>query len=178
VSRRAVVAVLVTLLTAGPFVAAAAAAGASSLSVRMSGVRISTGLGDKFMFRTTVVNHGPTEARGLIAHLNIVGLEPSVYVDPEDWSSHRTIYVRTLRPRESTTITWRMQAVSAGAFDVYVAVFRRGAVGGTPTTGQAIRLSVHDRRTLNSGGILPLALGTPALLTALAFGIRLRRRRH
>jgi hypothetical protein len=66
--------------------------------------------------------------------------------------------------------------VSAGAFDVYVAVFRRAAVGGAPTTGQAVLLSVHDRRTLSAGGILPLSLGVPAFLTALALGIRLRRR--
>jgi hypothetical protein len=173
VNRCAVVAVLVTLLTAGP---AAADAGSSPLSVRTSHVRISTRLGDKFRLRTTVVNDGPTAERGLIAHLNIVGLDPSVYVDPEDWSSHRTSYLRTLRPGESTTITWRLQAVSAGAFDVYVAVFRRAAVGGAPTTGQAVLLSVHDRRTLSAGGILPLSLGVPAFLAALALGIRLRRR--
>jgi hypothetical protein len=172
VSRRVVVAALVALLAAGVVVASA---DASSLSVRMSRVRISTGLGDKFTFRTTVANHGPAAARGLIAHLNIVGLDPSVYVDPEDWSSHRTSYLRTLGPGESTTITWRMQAVNAGAFDVYVAVFPRGAVGRAPTTGQAIRLAVRDRRTLNSGGILPLALGVPSFLVLLALGVRLRR---
>jgi hypothetical protein len=56
-----------------------------------------------------------------------------------------------------------------------VAVFPRGAVGRAPTTGQAIRLAVRDRRTLNSGGILPLALGVPSFLVLLALGVRLRR---
>ena len=168
--------VLVTALIA--VVAAlvlAASAGVSLLSVQMSRVRISTGIGDKFTLRSTVVNHGEAPARGLIAHLNVVGLDSGVYVDPEDWSSHRTSYLQTLPPGRSTTITWRMQAVNAGAFDVYVAVMPRGVVGRIPTTGQAVRLTVRDRRTLNSGGILPLALGVPSFLALLALGVRLRR---
>jgi hypothetical protein len=36
---------------------------------------------------------------------------------------------------------------------------------------------IQDRKTLNSGGILPLALGLPALLGLLALGVRLRRAR-
>jgi hypothetical protein len=175
-SRRLLVAVFVVLLTASGLAAfAQSAAGAPELSVRMSRIGISTSLGDKFTFRSTVVNQGPTAARGLIAHLNIFGLDSSVYVDPEDWSSNRTRYLETLRPGKSTTITWRMQAVNAGAFDVYVAVLPRRAIGRAPTTGQALRLAVADRRSLNSGGILPLALGVPSLLALLALGVRLRR---
>jgi hypothetical protein len=173
--RRILVAVLCALCAVVALAASpVGAAGASRFSVSMSRAQISTKLGDKFRFTTRVVNHGSAPATGLIAHLNIVGLDPSVYVDPEDWSSHRTSYLRTLRPGESATITWRMQAVNAGKFDVYVAVLPARA-GSAPTTGRALRLAVRDRRTLNSGGILPLALGVPSLLALLALGVRLRR---
>jgi hypothetical protein len=169
-------AVLVAFLAVSAFATCAqGAAAAHGVSVSVSRVRISTDLGHKFSFRSTVVNHGSAAASGLIAHLNIVGLDSSVYVDPEDWSSHRTIYLETLPPGGSKTITWRLQAVSAGAFDVYVAVFSRRAVAQAPTTGPAVRVAVADRRTLNSGGILPLALGIPAFLGLLAVGVRLRR---
>jgi hypothetical protein len=40
-----------------------------------------------------------------------------------------------------------------------------------------VRVSIQDRKTLNSGGILPLALGIPGALGLLALGVRLRRRR-
>jgi hypothetical protein len=173
-SRRVLVAGLV-LLVAASLAAARSAQGASRFSVGVSRTRISTGLGDKFTLRSTVVNNGSRAARGLIAHLNVVGLDPSVYVDPEDWSSHRTIYLETLPARKSTTITWRLQAVSAGAVDVYVAVFPRSATARPPTTGPAVRVTIADKRTLNSGGILPLALGIPAFLGLLAFSVRLKR---
>ena len=154
-----------------------AAAGAPQVSVSVSRDRIATDLGHKFTFRSTVVNRGQASSRGLIAHLNIVGLDSSVYVDPEDWSSHRTIYLYALPPGGSKTITWRLQAVSAGKFDVYVAVFSRRAIAQAPATGPAVRVAVADRRTLNSGGILPLALGIPALLGLLAFSVRVKRER-
>ena len=173
--RRILVAVLCALCAVVALAASpVGAAGASRFSVSMSRAQISTKLGDKFRFTTRVVNHGSAPATGLIAHLNIVGLDPSVYVDPEDWSSHRTSYLRTLRPGESATIRWRMQAVNPGKFDVYVAILP-ARVGSAPTTGRALRLAVRDRRTLNSGGILPLALGVPSLLVVLALGARLRR---
>jgi hypothetical protein len=175
-SRRRIVAVLTALsATAALAASLASPTGASRFSVSVSRAQISTQLGDRFTFRSTVVNHGRTAARGLIAHLNVVGLDPSVYVDPEDWSSHRTSYLETLPPGGSTTITWRLQAVSAGEFDLYVAVLPRRAGARPPTTGPAVRVAVADRRTLNSGGIVPLALGVPALLGLLALAVRFRR---
>ena len=176
--RQRLVAVLSALSAAAALAASlAGSAGASRFSVGMSRAQITTHLGDRFTFRSTVVNHGRTAARGLIAHLNVVGLEPSVYVDPEDWSSHRTSYLKALPPGGSATITWRLQAVSAGTFDVYVAVLPHSAIARPPTTGPAVRVAVADRRTLNSGGILPLALGVPALLGLFALAVRLRRSR-
>jgi ABC-type branched-subunit amino acid transport system ATPase component len=44
--------------------------------------------------------------------------------------------------------------------------------------GKTTAISIADRRTLDSGGILPLALGVPALLGALTLGVRLVRRRE
>jgi hypothetical protein len=38
-----------------------------------------------------------------------------------------------------------------------------------------LRVEIAKRRTLNSGGVLPLALGIPALLGLTALGVRARR---
>jgi hypothetical protein len=38
-----------------------------------------------------------------------------------------------------------------------------------------IRVSVAEWRTINSGEILPLSMGIPAALAAVALGVRLRR---
>jgi hypothetical protein len=170
-------AVVVVLVGALLFPAGAhAAGGATRLAVTVDRARISTQLGHKFVFRSTITNRGPQAVSGLIAHLNIVSLRDGVYVDPEDWSSHRTRYLGPLTAGGSTSTTWRMQAVNAGEFGVYVAVLRRAGPAGPPTPGPAIRLAVAKRQTLNSGGILPLAIGIPALFGLMIAGLRLRRR--
>jgi len=177
-SRSRILTVLAALLAGLVFASVKVATAAPGEAVSVNRALISTDLGHKFTFRSRITNNGQAAARGLIAHLNIVGLDPSVYIDPEDWSSHRTIYLDTLPAGGSKTITWRLQAVSAGKVDVYVAVFSRRAIATAPNTSPAIRVAVADRKTLNSGGILPLALGVPAFLALLAFSVRVKRRRQ
>jgi hypothetical protein len=146
------------------------------VSVTVERTRISTALGRRFEFRSTVSNRSSRPARGLIAHLNVLSLRNGIYVDPEDWSSQRTRYLGTLQPDTSRTITWRMQAVNHGTFGVYVAVLNETGSARPPTTAPTIRLAVAERQTLNAGGIVPLAAGMPAFLGLLTVGFWLRRR--
>jgi hypothetical protein len=148
----------------------------NGLRVTVDRTRIETKLGHTFAFRSTIANHGPSPIRGLVAHLNVLSFDSAVYVDPEDWSSQRTKYLAPLQPGRSTTVTWKMQAVNTGGFGVYVAVLPR-VPGAQPSAGPAIDVTVAKRTTLNSEGILPLALGIPATLGLLALVVRLRRRR-
>lgn len=158
-------------------VAPAAAHAAGGLSVAVDRTLVSTRLGQKFEFRSTIANHGTAAASGLIAHLNVLSLRNGMYVDPEDWSSHRTRYLAPIPAGGSTTLTWRLNAVNAGRLGLYVAVLPQSGAPTPPTTGATIRVEIADRKTLNSGGILPLALGIPALLALATLGLRLRRAR-
>jgi hypothetical protein len=171
-SRTALAAVVAGLILS----LGASAADASRISVTVDRNQISTQLGGRFAFRSTITNRGSSAADGLIAHLNVLSLRPGVYVDPEDWSSERTRYLRTIPPGGSITTTWRIQAVNAGSFGLYVAVVQESGRALPPSTGPAVRLKVSERKTLNSGGILPLALGVPGLLGAVTLALRLRRR--
>lgn len=171
--RRLATVVVIALLAAAP------AAGASGpLSVSLDRTQVATRLGHTFAFHSTIGNHGTSPAAGLIAHLNVLSLRGGVYVDPEDWSSHRTRYLRPIPAGGSTTITWRIKAVNAGSIGVYVAVLPASGAPVTPTTGPTLRLSIADRKSLNSGGIVPLALGMPALLVALLLAARITRWRR
>jgi hypothetical protein len=179
VSPRGTLGVIVALVAAlllAPDTDAAGVTGTAPLSVQVNHARISTKLGHRFAFRSTIWNHGSAPVSGVIAHLNVLSLGSGVYVDPEDWSTHRTLYLGTIPAGGSTMTTWRMQAVNAGRFGVYVAALTSNGAARAPTTGPAIEIVVADRKTLNSGGILPLALGIPAGLGLLAVGLRLQRR--
>ena len=154
-----------------------APAAQAGLSVSNDRTAIATKLGHKFVFHSTIRNNGKAAAGGLVAHLNVVDLSGHTYVDPEDWSSHRTRYLAPIPAGGSTTLPWPMNAVNSGTIGVYVAVLPRSGAPVPPTTGPTLRVRIQDRKTLNSGGILPLALGLPSLLGLLAFGVRLRRGR-
>jgi hypothetical protein len=174
--RHALAASLATLLGALALAGGAQAAGKpAGLSVSVDRTSISTKLGHKFRFRSTFTNRGPAPAGGLIAHLNVLSLHSDVYVDPEDWSSHRTRYLPPIPAGGSITIAWPMEAVNHGAFAVYVTLVPDNGAPRPPTIGPAIKVAVADRKTLNSGGILPLALGIPALIGLLTLGLRFRR---
>jgi hypothetical protein len=151
-------------------------ADSSAAAVRVDRTVISTALGHKFIFRTRIENESAAPARGLIAHLNVLSLRTGVYVDPEDWSSHRTRYLAPIPAGSSIILTWRLQAVNAGSFGVYVAVLPQSGAARPPITGPTVHVSVAERKTLNSGGTLPLVLGIPALLAALSLGLRAQRR--
>jgi len=153
-----------------------AAGGSSSPTVSVDRTAISTALGRTFVFHSTITNRSTAPATGLIAHLNVLSLDRGVYVDPEDWSSHRTRYLAPIPAGASTTLTWKMQAVNSGSFGVYVAVLPQSGAARPPVTGPTLHVSIVQRKTLNSGGTLPLVLGIPALLGALALGAKLRRR--
>jgi hypothetical protein len=112
----------------------AAPAASAGVSVSLDRTNVSTKLGHSFTFRSTIANHGQAPARGLIAHLNVLSLRNSVYVDPEDWSSHRTRYLAPIPPGGSTTLSWKVKAVNAGSIGVYVAVLPRAGAA-APTTG-------------------------------------------
>lgn len=166
-------AVVLLLLLVAP--GAAVADANPNVSVDRATVR--TTLGHTFVFRTTLTNHTAAPATGLVAHLNILSLDGHVYVDPEDWSSHRTRYLPPIPANGSTTLTWKLNAVNAGHLGAYVAVLPRSGAAPRATTGPTVSITVADRRTLNSGGILPLALGIPVLLGLLALALKLSRGR-
>ena len=158
--------------------AAPASASSTRLVVSLDRTQVATRLGHTFAFHSTIANHGSAPAAGLIAHLNVLSLRNGVYVDPEDWSSHRTRYLAPIPAGGSTTLTWRIKAVNAGSIGVYVAVLPGSGAPVPPTTGATLRIAIADRRTLNSGGIVPLALAVPALLGLVVLLARLRRSRR
>lgn len=173
--RRRAVAVVVSL--AGLVLAAPGLAQLSpDLTIAVDRARISSDLGGKFSFESTITNDGQAAATDLIAHLNVLSLRDGTYVDPEDWSSDRTRYLGPIPAGGSVTTRWNMQAVNDGEFAIYVALLPASGEPVPPATAPAIRLDVASRRTLNPEGMVPIALGVPLVIGLLGLGVRLRRR--
>lgn len=174
VDRRAaqLAAVLATCAISAPALAA------DEILVTVDQPRVATELGRNFGVTTTITNRGSVPSVAVLAHLNVLSLTSDVYVDPEDWSSERTRYLGVLPAGASTTINWKLKAVNPGRFATFVSVLPEAGSTDAPTNGANVTISVATRQTLNSGGILPLAIGIPAALALLTVSVRVRRSRR
>jgi hypothetical protein len=103
----------------GPAAPALAAPDATVVEVGFDRTEVTTMVGSRFTVHSRITNPGRATDR-LFAHLNVASLDRQVYVDPEDWSSDRTQEVAPLPPAGSATLSWEVQAVNAGSFDLYV----------------------------------------------------------
>ena len=154
------------------------AAGAADVSVELDRTELSTSIGQRFGFTSTIRNDSDEPMEGVVAHLNVLGLDPDIYVDPEDWSSDRTQFLDPLPAHESVQLTWDVQAVSPGDLAIYVTVTRQEGAAEV-TASNALRVSVAQARKLNATAAAPLVIGMPAgvlLLLVLATVRRHRRR--
>jgi hypothetical protein len=169
-ARRVAGLAIAALLLWAPAAAAAGAPPAITLDRGAVAIR----LGKSFAFTSTLAA-GSAPTGPLVAHLNVVSLDPDTYVDPEDWSTHRTRYLAPVAPGGSRSIRWSVKAVSAGRIAIYVTAVPVGGAGAI-AVGPPLRVQVADRRTLNSGGVVPLALAVPAAVTLVAVAARRRAR--
>ena len=154
-------------------VAAPASAARSPVEVSLNRTEVSTRIGESFNFDSEIRNTGTERLSGLVAHLNVAGLDSGIYVDPEDWSEDRTRFLPTLGPGETTRVGWDVKAVTGGRAAIYVVALPAGA---EPAVSPAMTVDITETTDLNSGGVLPLALGVPAVLGAVALLVRRRRR--
>ena len=145
------------------------------VSVELSREAVSAEPGEKISFESTVRNTGDRPLSGLIAHLNILSSDPGVYVDPEDWSARRTLFLDDLPAGQATRLRWEVQAVTAGPMILFVAV-TRPRTRDVAVSGQ-LQLAVGGQRVVNAGGVLPLVAGVPAAVLLLLGLTRVRRRR-
>jgi hypothetical protein len=85
--------------------------------------------------------------------------------------------VPTLGPGESTSISWSVTAVTGGRAAIYVVVLPDDPGRARPASSPAMDVRIAEAKDLNSDGVLPLALGVPALLGMLTLAARRRRSR-
>jgi hypothetical protein len=162
-------AALLVLASATPGAALGRQSGAS---VELDRSSISLAVGQQFSFASTIRNPGSAPLTGVVVHLNVLSLDPSVYVDPEDWSSHRTRYLDPIAPSGSTTVHWSLRAVNRGRFVIYVGALPAGGAAGVAVS-RPLHVDVAGRRTLNPGGVIPLVVAIPAVLLLAACARRL-----
>ncbi len=154
------------------------AVGDLRVSVSLSEVAALTG--ERFTFTSEISNKGSDPSPALIANLNIVSLDQSAYIDPEDWSPQRFANVAPIEAGSSAEQTWTVNPVLKGSVAVYVVIVPESpdlAKAEALVSSSAIHLQIGEQRTLNPGGVLPVVLAVPGLLGLILLGLVMARRR-
>ena len=130
-------------------------------------------MGDRLAFQSVIRNAGSRPIKGVVAWLGLVQVDPGQEqpVDLEDWSAHKAITVAELAPGQSVSTEWPMRLIAAGHYRVVVSA---AAGDGVLSASPFVDVTVQQKSVVESGRVLPVALGVPALLVG---GLLLRQRR-
>jgi len=146
-----------------------------TIAVRIEPTTSSLTLGENLDLRIAVTNHGAGPSPPLVIHLDITNPDRSTSVDPEDWTATLSKPVGVVAAGDTVTVRWNIQPISGGTFATYAVALSPGI--DNVATSNVLQVHVAEQRTLNPGGILLVAVGTPALVGALLLlQVRLARR--
>jgi hypothetical protein len=167
------------LLLASPFTVAAA-----QLSVEITPATANPShprMGDRLAFRSIIRNTGPDKAANIVAWLSLLRVDPGKEqpVDLEDWSAQKAVTLPSLAPGETVETEWPVRLIQAGAYRVAViAATAGGAEPGAPVASPFAGFTVAAKPVIESGRVLPVAIGVPLVLgAALLWRTRGRRTR-
>lgn len=144
-----------------------AASGSSSenLTLTISPSSNAVLLGDTFDVRIDVTNTGAAPTSPLVVHIDVTDPTSAESVDPEDWTPTLSKQIGAVGPGESADVDWQLQPISPGSFTLYAVSLSAGE--DAVAISNVVTVDVTDRRTLNPEGILPVAIGVPALIGGL-----------
>jgi hypothetical protein len=133
-------------------------------------------MGDHLRFWSTITNEGAQPVEGLVAWISLVEIDPGHEqpVDLEDWSAHKAITGATLKPGQSLRTDWPMRLIKGGDYRVVVSVTVRG--GRRVFTSPTVQFHVRQKPVLQTGRVLPVAVGVPVLLLGAMVFARFRHR--
>ncbi len=133
-------------------------------------------MGDWLKFHSVIENSGSQAAHGVVAWISLVQVDPGHEqpVDLEDWSAHKAVTQAILQPGQQVKVEWPMRLIQAGAYRVVISAVDRET--GHVMTSPFVDFQVRRKPVVDSGRILPVALGVPMLVLGMMAWRRYRRR--
>ena len=137
---------------------------------------VSPQMGDWLKFHSVIENTGAQAADGVVAWISLVQVDPGHEqpVDLEDWSAHKAVTQTILPPGQKVNVEWPMRLIQSGAYRVVISAVDRET--GYVMTSPFVDFQVRRKPVVESGRILPVALGVPLLVLGMMAWRRYRRR--
>ena len=137
---------------------------------------LSPQMGDWLKFHSVIENSGKQTAHGIVAWISLVQVDPGHEqpMDLEDWSAHKAVTQAVLQPGEQVKVEWPIRLIQAGAYRVVISAVDRET--GHVMTSPFVDFKVRRKPVVDSGRILPVALGVPVLVLGMMAWRRYRHR--
>ena len=119
-------------------------------------------LGESFEIDIDITNNGTGATPPLVIHIDITDPTSDSSVDPEDWTSTLSKTTGVIEAGQTHSVTWSLQPISPGTYSIYAVALSPGI--DNSTISNIVTIEVADQRSLNPGGILPVALATPTIV--------------
>lgn len=155
---------------------ASAAVARAPLDITLSGVGTNPSspvMGDHLHFSSVIRNTGDTPLHSVVAWISMVRMDPGQEqpMDLEDWSAHKAVTQASLAPDATIAVDWPMRLIQAGDYRVVISAVTHE--GRQIVTSPFLDFHVGSKPVVESGRILPVAIGVP-LLFATLLAVRLR----
>ncbi len=123
--------------------------------------------GDYVTVRGEINNALPTQVSNITTYLSLVDTGTKLPVDLEDWSAEKGLFIGAIDSGQTLPLEWKIHFVKAGTYTLSIIANIEGQE--KPVTSVLTYFNVNQKKNLDPGHVLPVALGEPLILL-LAFG--------
>ncbi len=123
--------------------------------------------GDYVTVKGEINNASTTQLSNITTYLSLVDTGTKLPVDLEDWSAEKGLFIGTVDAGQTLPLEWKIHFVKAGTYTLSIIANIEGQE--RPVTSVLTYFNVKQKKNLDPGHVLPVALGEPLILL-LAFG--------
>ena len=123
--------------------------------------------GDYVTVKGEINNASSTQLSNITTYLSLVDTGTRLPVDLEDWSAEKGLFIGTIDPGQRLPLEWKIHFVKSGTYTLSIIANIEGQE--RPVTSILTYFNVKQKKNLDPGHVLPVALGEPLVLL-LAFG--------
>lgn len=123
--------------------------------------------GDYVTVKGEINNASSTQLSNITTYLSLVDTGTKLPVDLEDWSAEKGLFIGTIDSEQTLPLEWKIHFVKSGTYTLSIIANIEGQE--RPITSVLTYFNVEQKKNLDPGHVLPVALGEPLVLL-LAFG--------
>jgi len=142
----------------------------------LSSQTLSGTAGDFVSVQVTITNISSQPISDVTTYLSLVDTQDKLPVDLEDWSAEKGLFIGTIAAGQTLPLNWKIHFVKAGRYSLIIIASR--ADHPVPEVSSQTTFNVNQKRNLNPGKVLPVALGMPLVVGFLLLLLNHRRQRE